>query len=107
MNFVSIARIDTCLTPIRAKDKARLLQFIEAGALDAGRFQDIRPRHVKAERCAIAPLPPQPIEQGMVGPALLAGVLINKFEYHTTLDSGTFMQPVPVQEYRRSRSGEG
>ena len=28
----------------------------------------IRPRYVKAERFAIAPLPPQPIEQGMVGP---------------------------------------
>jgi len=27
----------------------------------------IRPRYVKAERFAIAPLPPQPIEQGMVG----------------------------------------
>jgi len=29
----------------RARDKARLLQFIEAGALDAGRFQDILARH--------------------------------------------------------------
>jgi hypothetical protein len=29
----------------RAKDKARLLQFIEAGALDAERFQDIISRH--------------------------------------------------------------
>lgn len=29
----------------RAKDKARLLQFIEAGALDAKRFQDIVSRH--------------------------------------------------------------
>ncbi len=29
----------------RAKDKARLLQFIEAGALDAGRFQAILARH--------------------------------------------------------------
>jgi hypothetical protein len=28
-----------------AKDKARLLQFIEAGALDANRFQDIISRH--------------------------------------------------------------
>jgi transposase len=45
----------------------------------------IRPRYVKAERFAIAPLPPQPIEQGMVGPALLAEVLINKFEYHIPL----------------------
>jgi transposase len=45
----------------------------------------IRPRYVKAERFAIAPLPPQPIEQGMVGPALLTEVLINKFEYHIPL----------------------
>lgn len=29
----------------RAKDKARLLQFVEAGALDARRFQDIVARH--------------------------------------------------------------
>jgi hypothetical protein len=29
----------------RAKDKARLLQFIEAGALDAARFQTILARH--------------------------------------------------------------
>lgn len=29
----------------RAKDKARLLQFIEAGALDAARFQEILARH--------------------------------------------------------------
>jgi len=28
-----------------AKDKARLLQFIEAGALDPARFQDIITRH--------------------------------------------------------------
>lgn len=30
----------------------------------------IRPRYVKQERFALAPLPPQPIEQGMVGPGL-------------------------------------
>lgn len=29
----------------RAKDKARLLQFIEAGVLDAARFQAILVRH--------------------------------------------------------------
>jgi hypothetical protein len=29
----------------RAKDKARLLQFIESGALEAARFQDILSRH--------------------------------------------------------------
>jgi hypothetical protein len=33
----------------RAKDKARLLQFIESGALDSGRFQDILTRHGLAE----------------------------------------------------------
>ncbi|HEY3861028.1 MAG TPA: IS66 family transposase [Verrucomicrobiae bacterium] len=45
----------------------------------------IRPRYVKAERFALAPLPPQPIEQGMVGPSLLAQVILNKFEYHLPL----------------------
>jgi hypothetical protein len=29
----------------RAKDKARLLQFVEAGALDTARFQDVVTRH--------------------------------------------------------------
>ncbi len=33
----------------RAKDKARLLQFIEAGVLDAGRFQAILARHSLVE----------------------------------------------------------
>jgi transposase len=45
----------------------------------------IRPRYVKAECFAIAPLPPQPIEQGMVGPGLLAQILVNKYEYHLPL----------------------
>ena len=45
----------------------------------------IRPRYVKAECFVIAPLPPQPIEQGMVGPGLLAQVILNKFEYHLPL----------------------
>ena len=45
----------------------------------------IRPRYVKAERFAIAPLPPQPIEQGMVGPALLAQVVVGKYEWHQPL----------------------
>ena len=45
----------------------------------------IRPRYVKDEQFAIAPLPPQPIEQGMVGPGLLAQILINKYEYHLPL----------------------
>ena len=34
----------------RAKDKARLLQFIEAGALDAARFQAILARHGLVDR---------------------------------------------------------
>jgi transposase len=45
----------------------------------------VRPRYVKQERFAIAPLPPQPIEQGMVGPGLLAQILVNKYEYHLPL----------------------
>jgi hypothetical protein len=36
----------------RAKDKARLLQFIEAGALDAARFQTILERHGLIDRWA-------------------------------------------------------
>ncbi len=34
-----------CLETGRPKDKARLLQFIESGVLDAERFQDIVERH--------------------------------------------------------------
>jgi hypothetical protein len=34
----------------RAKDKARLLQYVEAGALDAGRFQAIMTRHGLVDR---------------------------------------------------------
>ena len=45
----------------------------------------IRPRYVKDEGFALAPLPPQPIEQGMVGPGLLAQIVVNKFEYHLPL----------------------
>jgi hypothetical protein len=40
---------------------------------------------VKQERFALAPLPPQPIEQGMVGPGLLAQILVSKYEYHQPL----------------------
>lgn len=36
----------------RAKDKARLLQFIESGILDAATFQDILTRHALTERWA-------------------------------------------------------
>ena len=45
----------------------------------------IRPRYVKQERFALAPLPPRPIEQGMVGPGLLAQILVSKYEYHQPL----------------------
>jgi len=45
----------------------------------------IRPRYVKQERFALAPLPPLPIEQGMVGPGLLAQILVSKYEYHQPL----------------------
>jgi hypothetical protein len=34
----------------RAKDKARLLQFVEAGALEATRFQAILERHSLVDR---------------------------------------------------------
>ena len=33
----------------------------------------------------LATLPPQPIEQGMVGPGLLAQILVSKYEYHQPL----------------------
>jgi hypothetical protein len=36
----------------RAKDKARLLQFVESGILDATAFEDILTRHALAERWA-------------------------------------------------------
>jgi transposase len=45
----------------------------------------IRPRYVKVEQFAIAPLPPQPIEQGMVGPGLLAQILVSKYAHHLPL----------------------
>jgi len=40
---------------------------------------------VKAEQFALAPLPPQPIEQSMVGPGLLAEVIVKKYEHHLPL----------------------
>jgi transposase len=45
----------------------------------------IRPRYVKQERFALAPLPPQPIEQSMASASLLAHILVDKFEYHLPL----------------------
>ena len=45
----------------------------------------VRPRYVKRERFAIAPLPPQPIEQSMATASLLAHILVDKYEYHLPL----------------------
>jgi transposase len=45
----------------------------------------VRPRYVKEERFALAPLPPQPIEQGMAGAGLLAQIVVSKYEYHQPL----------------------
>lgn len=45
----------------------------------------VRPRYVKNEEFALAPLPPQPIEQSMAGGGLLAHVVVTKFEQHTPL----------------------
>jgi transposase len=45
----------------------------------------IRPRYVKEERFALAPLPPQPIEQGMASPGLLAQIIVSKYEFHQPL----------------------
>src|SRR5277367_3462205 len=64
----------------------------------------IRPRYVKAERFALAPLPPQPIEQGMVGPGLLAQILVNKYEYHLPLyrQAKMFRQQFGVELSRKT-----
>jgi len=45
----------------------------------------IRPRYVKQERFALAPLPPQPIEQSMAGAGLLAHILVQKYADHLPL----------------------
>jgi transposase len=45
----------------------------------------VRPRYVRREEFAIAPLPAQPIDKGMVGAGLLAWLLINKFVDHVPL----------------------
>jgi len=67
----------------------------------------IRPRYVKAERFALAPLPPQPIEQGMVGPGLLAQILVNKYEYHLPLyrQEKMFRQQFGVDLSRKTMGG--
>lgn len=45
----------------------------------------VRPRYVRREQFAIAPLPAQPIDKGMVGAGLLAWLLINKYVDHVPL----------------------
>jgi transposase len=67
----------------------------------------IRPRYVKAERFALAALPPQPIEQGMVGPGLLAQILVNKYEYHLPLyrQEKMFRQQFGVELSRKTMGG--
>lgn len=42
----------------------------------------VRPRYVRSEQFAIAPLPAQPIDKGMVGAGLLAWLLVSKFVDH-------------------------
>ena len=39
----------------------------------------------RAYSFALAKLPPQPIEQGMVGPGLLTEVIVKKFDHHVPL----------------------
>ncbi|MGC9943405.1 MAG: IS66 family transposase [Verrucomicrobiota bacterium] len=67
----------------------------------------IRPRYVRQERFALAPLPPQPIEQGMVGPGLLAQILVNKYEYHQPLyrQEKMFRQQFGVELSRKTMGG--
>jgi transposase len=67
----------------------------------------IRPRYVKQERFALAPLPPQPIEQGMVGPGLLAQILVSKYEYHQPLyrQEKMFRQQFGVELSRKTMGG--
>jgi transposase len=64
----------------------------------------IRPRYVKDEQFAIAPLPPQPIEQGMVGPGLLAQILVSKYEHHLPLyrQEQMFRQQFEVELSRKT-----
>lgn len=45
----------------------------------------VRPRYVRAEQFAIAPLPAQPIDKGMVGAGLLAWLLVSKYVDHLPL----------------------
>lgn len=45
----------------------------------------IRPRYVRRSQFALAPLPAQPIDKGMVGAGLLAWILTSKFVDHVPL----------------------
>ena len=67
----------------------------------------IRPRYVRDEQFALAPLPPQPIPQGMVGPGLLAQIFVNKFEYHLPLfrQEKMFRQQFGVELSRKTMGG--
>jgi transposase len=67
----------------------------------------IRPRYVKDERFALAPLPPQPIEQGMVGPGLLTQILVSKYEHHQPLyrQEKMFRQQFGVDLSRKTMGG--
>jgi transposase len=56
----------------------------------------IRPKYAKAERIVIAPLPARLIEKGLPGAALMAQVLIGKYEDH---------QPLYRQQKIYERSG--
>jgi transposase len=67
----------------------------------------IRPRYVKQERFALAPLPPQPIEQGMVGPGLLAQILVSKYECHQPLYRQEKMFRHAPNHYGRSAGNLG
>lgn len=49
------------------------------------RHRIVRRRYVRAETFAIAPLPAQPIDKGMVGPGLLAWLLMSKYTDHLPL----------------------
>lgn len=49
------------------------------------RHDIVRPRYVRREQFAIAPLPAQPIDKGMVGAGLLAWLLMGKFVDHLPL----------------------
>ena len=64
----------------------------------------IRPRYVKNECFALAPLPAQPIPQGMVGPGLLAHIVLSKYEHHLPLyrQEKIFQQQYGVELSRKT-----